>query len=894
MSVSNIFDWTDNNKLIDGLNSLIEQPNWFDVDRPLSEMDLKGSSLKVAQLINQILNIQKSAFEAWTNKLIEYEGSNNLGAYQFQKDDSVNDALMKSHEPQNKWMTDTRRRSAALDVVATNIMLADADLKVIYMNDSLRSMLSAAQADIQKDLPNFRADSIIGSNIDVFHKNPTHQRTMLKDLRSTHRTELRIGGRHFSLLVTPIRDQKDNRTGTVVEWQDRTEQVLLKMREEEILDNEKRNAAENLRMKIALDSVTTNVMIANKEGIITYLNESLLSMFRRNEDKLRKVMPQFNIRSLIGANIDVFHKNPAHQRGLVHNLSVPHRAKIEVGGLVFSLIASPVMDSQGERLGTVVEWKDLTDEVGTEVEVSSIVNAASEGDFNQRIQTANKQGFIGVLASSINRILETSSVSLDSVTTSVMILNNKGEITFVNNALLSMFARNESEILKAMPQLNPRKLKGSSFDVFSRFHEAQGQLLYSSYGKQQFDIRIGSLTFQLVSSPVQSENGDRIGTIVEWRDRTTELAVEKEVASIVTAASEGDFSKRIDLTEKSGFQRLLSSGVNKMLENTEGSIVEVSAVLSALAEGDMSKRINSPMQGLFGQLKEDVHQTIDKLQKVITEVSLNANQLTNAAREIARTSESLSHGASSQAAGVEEISSSIEQIAQSINQSTDNAKVTDQIATQASAQAKEGGEAVSCTVDAMKEIAQKIVIIDDIAYQTNLLALNAAIEAARAGDHGKGFAVVAAEVRKLAERSQNAAQDIGDLATKSVKQAEKAGVLLEHMLPAISRTSDLVQEISSMSIEQTGSIGQINLAMSNLNSQTQQNAAASEELAATAQEMTSQARNLSSVIGFFSVGHGGGERAQYARQSKSNEVPIAQESDFQREETEYSSFHLSL
>lgn len=891
MKTNSLFDWTDNDVLTKRLQDLLEKPDWIDVDKPVDEAELRGSTLNLARLFNQALSVQRLAYETWTHRLLEKEAPRLPSNQQDRLTAQASDHLGSRRPEQLKEVSDTRRRSAALDVVATNIMLADADLKVIYMNDSLRAMLNAAQADIQKDLPNFRAESIIGSNIDVFHKNPAHQRAMLKDLQSTHQAELKIGGRHFSLLVSPIRDSKGQRTGTVVEWQDKTEQVRLKAREEEILANEKRNAAENLRMRIALDSVTTNVMIANKEGIITYLNESLLSMFRRNEESLRKVMPQFSIKSLIGANIDVFHKNPAHQRGLVHNLTVPHRAKIEVGGLVFSLIASPVLDAQGERLGTVVEWKDLTDEVGTEQEVTRIVNAASEGDFNQRIQTANKQGFIGVLAASINRILETSSVSLDSVTTNVMILNNKGDITFVNDALMSMFSRNESEIQKAMPQLNPRKLKGSSFDVFSRFHEAQGNLLYSGYGKQQFDIRIGGLTFQLVSSPVQSENGDRIGTIVEWRDRTTELAVEEEVASIVEAAAEGDFSKRIDLTEKTGFQRLLSSGVNKMLETTEGSIGEVSEVLSALAEGDMSKRIGSPMQGLFGKLKEDVHQTIDKLQKVIVEVSLNASQLTSAAREIARTSESLSQGASSQAAGVEEISSAIEQMAQSINQSSDNAKVTDQIATQASEQARDGGAAVSSTVDAMKAIAEKIVIIDDIAYQTNLLALNAAIEAARAGDHGKGFAVVAAEVRKLAERSQNAAQEIGDLASKSVKQAEKAGGLLEHMLPAINRTSDLVQEISSMSAEQTSSIGQINSAMSSLNSQTQQNAAASEELAATAQEMTGQARNLSQAIGFFSVSERTSERMHNGRNRRvANPDTEIKEQTTAQEEADFNEF----
>jgi methyl-accepting chemotaxis protein len=187
----------------------------------------------------------------------------------------------------------------------------------------------------------------------------------------------------------------------------------------------------------------------------------------------------------------------------------------------------------------------------------------------------------------------------------------------------------------------------------------------------------------------------------------------------------------------------------------------------------------------------------------------------------------------------------------SIAQNTENAKVTDGMATKAAREAEEGGSAVGQTVEAMKSIADKIGIIDDIAYQTNLLALNAAIEAARAGEHGKGFAVVAAEVRKLAERSQVAAQEIGDVAKNSVKLAERAGVLLTEMVPSIRKTSDLVQEIASASQEQSSGVGQINGAMGQLNQATQQNASASEELAATAEEMGSQAEQLQQLMQFF-------------------------------------------
>jgi methyl-accepting chemotaxis protein len=214
---------------------------------------------------------------------------------------------------------------------------------------------------------------------------------------------------------------------------------------------------------------------------------------------------------------------------------------------------------------------------------------------------------------------------------------------------------------------------------------------------------------------------------------------------------------------------------------------------------------------------------------------------------------------------VEETTASIEEMTASISQNTENAKVTDSMAGKASKQATEGGQAVGSTVEAMKKIAGKIGIVDDIAYQTNLLALNAAIEAARAGEHGKGFAVVAAEVRKLAERSQIAAQEIGELAGSSVSLAEKAGKLLDEMVPSINKTSELVQEIAAASSEQSSGVAQINSAMGQLNQTTQQNASASEELAATAEEMSSQTEQLQSVMTFFKLDNASEQGASQIR-----------------------------
>jgi PAS domain S-box-containing protein len=288
---------------------------------------------------------------------------------------------------------------------------------------------------------------------------------------------------------------------------------------------------------------------------------------------------------------------------------------------------------------------------------------------------------------------------------------------------------------------------------------------------------------------------------------------------------------------------------------------EVSEVVNGATQGDLSKRIAMEGKtGFYASLCENFNTLFDTVSNTISEVRSAANQLSSASDQVSQTSQSLSHAASQQAANVEQTTASLQEIAHSVKQNADSARLTDGIATQAATEAMDGGQAVSQTVDAMKAIATKIAIIDDIAYQTNLLALNAAIEAARAGEHGKGFAVVAAEVRKLAERSQVAAQEIGSLAGSSVKLAEKAGQLLTRMVPSIQKTGDLVQEISAASGDQSEGVSQITSAMGHLSSATQQTASASEELSATAEELSAQAEQLQELMSFFKLNDGPAHR----------------------------------
>ena len=459
--------------------------------------------------------------------------------------------------------------------------------------------------------------------------------------------------------------------------------------------------------------------------------------------------------------------------------------------------------------------------------------------------------------------------ALDNVSSNVMVADAENRIMYMNEVGMKIFRGAQNELRRDLPNFDPDKLIGSNIDIFHKNPAHQQRLLAELRGTLSSQVKMGGKVFRIVANPVLDAAGKRVGTVVEWVDRTQEVNVEQEVGSIVEAALHGDLTKRIRKDDKQGFYEILAGGINGLLDNMSGVVAEVSTVVDQGKQGKLTARIATQGKtGDFAKLSTGVNELLDNMMGVVRQIKSASAEVQTGAEEISKGNTDLSQRTEEQASSLEETASSMEEMTSTVKQTADNAGQANQLAMAARQQAEKGGAVVGSAVTAMggintasKKIADIIGVIDEIAFQTNLLALNAAVEAARAGEQGRGFAVVATEVRNLAGRSATAAKEIKALIQDSVTRVEEgsrlvdeSGKTLQEIVASVKKVTDIVAEIAAASREQSSGIEQVNKAVMQMDETTQQNAALVEQAAAASQAIVEQAQALTGMIAFYDVG----------------------------------------
>jgi len=571
------------------------------------------------------------------------------------------------------------------------------------------------------------------------------------------------------------------------------------------------------RVMAALDSVSTNMMIADSGNNIVYMNKSVKEMLRAAESDLRKSMPHFSVDRLQGANIDQFHKNPAHQQGLLKALSGNHRAEIKLSGHVFGLSANPVVNAQGKRIGTVVEWFERTKEAATEAEFTE-VEALAAGRLDRPVQ-GEYTGVFAQMKTSVNNVIKALNALIDQM-----------------NHMASEHERGDIDVV-----VDLARFEGSYRQVAQGVNDMVAGHIAVKKKAMECVREFGEGNF---SAPLERFPGKKafINEIIE-QVRGNLRALITDVDMLAAAAVEGRIQVRADADRHHGDFRKIVEGFNATLETIVEPILAVKEAADA--------------------------------------ISTASREISNGNSDLSHRTEQQASSLEETASSMEELSSTVKQNADNARQANQMAVAASEVAVKGGEVVQQVVDTMTAINESSRKIVDIISVIDGIAFQTNILALNAAVEAARAGEQGRGFAVVAGEVRNLAQRSAAAAKEIKGLITNSVdkvedgsKLVEQAGKTMDEVVGAVKRVTDIMAEIAAASVEQSSGIEQVNQAVVSMDETTQQNAALVEEAAAAAESLQEQAETLARTVAQFRL-EGAASHQAVSRPKPSYRPPVS-------------------
>jgi methyl-accepting chemotaxis protein len=514
-----------------------------------------------------------------------------------------------------------------------------------------------------------------------------------------------------------------------------------------------------------------------------------------------------------------------------------------IGWFASRSIHKPIV-AMRDAVGAIAEGNDAV--------ISGLDRRDEIGDLGRALKSVHEAG---VEAMRIR-------AALDGCRTNVMVCDAEGRVVYVNASLLAFFTGAQEDFRAAFPGCSAKDMLGKVMQAV----QTQPGLHNATPGAVRFAL--GRRTVSLSLTPVLNADSARLGTAVEWLELTDELAASAEVAAMVAAAVEGDFSRRVPLAGKPEALAAIAQGMNSINTLVESAVGEFADVLGGLAQGDLTRRMQGGYRGRLAELKQSLNGTLDHLGHTVATIQATAGQVSRAANEINAGAGDLASRTEQTAVNLEETAATTEQLAASVKQSAARSREATELAGEAMGVAQDGKAVVSRTVGAIERIESSssrisdiVGVIDEIAFQTNLLALNAAVEAARAGDAGKGFAVVASEVRSLAQRSSQAAKDIKGLIVSSNEQVgegvrfvRSTGEALDRIVAAAGKVSATVTEISSAAAEQAHGIEEMAQTVAHMDETTQANSALAEQSATSAAELMDQIATLRNLVAFFRTG----------------------------------------
>ncbi|MDY6926731.1 MAG: methyl-accepting chemotaxis protein [Pseudomonadota bacterium] len=654
--------------------------------------------------------------------------------------------------------------------------------------------------------------------------------------------------------------------------------------------------------EIALNAISSGVMVADKDRNIIYANPAVYNLLKKYEADIRTVLPHFSAENLVGQNIDQFHKDPGHQRRILADLRAPMSSSIVVGDVNFDLMLTPLLDAQGNPNGAMVEWVDKTEYNLTSNKLGALDRSQGVIEFRPsgEILTAN-ENFLNLMGydereivGKHHRIFVDKDYASSPEYKELWAKLNRGE--YEAGEFLRFNSRGEEVWIQA--SYNPVVTSGGKVTRVVKYAtditEEKRKSAYFSGQIKAINQSQAVIEFDPTGKILEANDNflNAMGyTLGEIQGKHHSMFVDPSVRS--SSEYRLFWEQLADGQFQSGeYHRIGNGGKDVWIQATYSPIIDdngkvfrvvkyatditgrkmavndICEVMLALSKGSLTSRLEREYEGEFEQLAQSVNDFVANLSSIIHEIRSGSETINNASAEIAKGNADLSSRTEQQASSLEETASSMEEITSTVQLNADNAKQANGLASEASRVAISGGKLIEQVVGTMADINQSakkiediIGVIDGIAFQTNILALNAAVEAARAGEQGRGFAVVASEVRTLAQRSANAAKDIKGLISDSVTKVEsgnelvnQSGATMSEIVNAIQRVNDIMSEIASASAEQASGIDEINKAVVQMDEMTQQNAALVEEAAAAAESMSSQASQLISRVNFFELG----------------------------------------